>query len=131
MDEADASWLQGARTMFRKPNQAKSRSTLLDFSGGASAHPAVGGFFSAAGQSSDPQLAEVFEGVGVIGTVANDASRLRHQPIFHATTRVTSWGVALSVTDGERQTSAVCHCQELRTCAPLGLAHTSVPFWRR
>jgi hypothetical protein len=31
--------------------------------------------------------------------------------------------------DGERKTSAVCHCQELRTFAPLGLSHRTPPFF--
>jgi hypothetical protein len=31
--------------------------------------------------------------------------------------------------DGDRSTSAVCHCHELRTLAPLGLAHGSAPFF--
>src|SRR5947209_40653 len=30
--------------------------------------------------------------------------------------------------DGERKTSAVCHCHELRTLAPLGLSHFCAPF---
>lgn len=30
---------------------------------------------------------------------------------------------------GERNTSAVCHCHELRTLAPLGFAHCSAPFF--
>ena len=30
--------------------------------------------------------------------------------------------------DGDRNTSAVCHCHELRTLAPLGLAHGAAPF---
>jgi hypothetical protein len=30
--------------------------------------------------------------------------------------------------DGDRNTSAVCHCHELRTFAPLGLAHGAAPF---
>ncbi len=29
----------------------------------------------------------------------------------------------------DRNTSAVCHCHELRTFAPLGLAHSSAPFF--
>ena len=31
-------------------------------------------------------------------------------------------------TDGVRKTSAICHWQELRTFAPLGLTHTGPPF---
>ncbi len=30
--------------------------------------------------------------------------------------------------DGDRKTSAVCHCHELRTLAPLGLSHCVAPF---
>ena len=30
--------------------------------------------------------------------------------------------------DGDRKTSAVCHCHELRTLAPLGLSHCAAPF---
>ena len=30
--------------------------------------------------------------------------------------------------NGERKTKAVCHCQELRTFAPLGFSHTAAPF---
>jgi hypothetical protein len=30
--------------------------------------------------------------------------------------------------DGDRKTSAVCHCHELRTFAPLGLSHFEPPF---
>ena len=32
-------------------------------------------------------------------------------------------------TSGERKTSTVCHCHELRTLAPLGWTHTSAPFF--
>jgi hypothetical protein len=32
-------------------------------------------------------------------------------------------------TRGERKTSAVCHCHELRTFAPLGRSHTPAPFF--
>src|SRR5437868_14480828 len=31
--------------------------------------------------------------------------------------------------NGERKTSAVCHCHELRTLAPLGLADFAAPFF--
>ena len=31
--------------------------------------------------------------------------------------------------DGDRSASAVCHCHELRTLAPLGLADASAPFF--
>ena len=31
--------------------------------------------------------------------------------------------------DGDRKTSAVCHCHELRTLAPLGFTDTSAPFF--
>lgn len=31
--------------------------------------------------------------------------------------------------DGDRNTRAICHCHELRTFAPLGLSHTSTPFF--
>ena len=31
-------------------------------------------------------------------------------------------------TDGERKTKTVCHCQEFRPFAPLGLSHTFAPF---
>jgi hypothetical protein len=30
--------------------------------------------------------------------------------------------------DGDRNTSAVCHCHELRALAPLGLSHCAAPF---
>jgi hypothetical protein len=30
--------------------------------------------------------------------------------------------------NGERKTSAVCHCHELRTFAPLGFSHSEPPF---
>ena len=30
---------------------------------------------------------------------------------------------------GDRKTSAVCHCHELRTFAPLGLSHPEAPFF--
>jgi hypothetical protein len=30
--------------------------------------------------------------------------------------------------DGDRKTSRVCHCHELRTLAPLGLSHFEAPF---
>jgi hypothetical protein len=32
-------------------------------------------------------------------------------------------------TRGERKTSTVCHCHELRTLAPLGRSHASAPFF--
>ena len=31
--------------------------------------------------------------------------------------------------DGERKTSAVCHCHELRTFAALGISHSEAPFF--
>jgi hypothetical protein len=31
--------------------------------------------------------------------------------------------------DGERKTSAVCHCHELRAFAPLGFSHSEAPFF--
>ena len=31
--------------------------------------------------------------------------------------------------DGERKTSAVCHCHELRTFAPLGFSNSEAPFF--
>jgi len=31
--------------------------------------------------------------------------------------------------DGDRQTSAVCHCQDFRPVAPLGGSHPVPPFW--
>ena len=93
-----------------------------------------GRFFAIAavrGNHLDPQLAEAsVEGVGVIRAVANEASRQRgHQPIFqrgHYEGDLV--GRSALGTDGERQTSAVCHCQELRTLAPLGFAHGAPPF---
>lgn len=30
---------------------------------------------------------------------------------------------------GERKTSAICHCHEFRTLAPLGLSHSKAPFF--
>ena len=30
---------------------------------------------------------------------------------------------------GDRKTSAICHCHELRTLAPLGLSHSEAPFF--
>jgi hypothetical protein len=33
--------------------------------------------------------------------------------------------------DGDRKTSRVCHCHELRTLAPLGLSDFAPLFWRR
>src|SRR5690242_11909547 len=32
-------------------------------------------------------------------------------------------------TNGERKTSAVCHCHDLRTFAPLGFSHLVPPFF--
>lgn len=31
--------------------------------------------------------------------------------------------------DGDRKTSAVCHCHELRTLAPLGFSNTGAPVF--
>ena len=31
--------------------------------------------------------------------------------------------------DGDRKTSAVCHCHELRTLAPLGVSNAGAPFF--
>jgi hypothetical protein len=33
--------------------------------------------------------------------------------------------------DGDRETSRVCHCHELRTLTPPGLSDFRPPFWRR
>ncbi len=37
-------------------------------------------------------------------------------------------GASTCDADGDRKTSAVCHCHELRTFAPLGLSHPVPPF---
>ena len=72
----------------------------------------------------------VVERIGIIGFIADYSARsliaesfangLLDQPDFmrRSTRRV----------NGERKTSAVCHCHELRAFAPLGLSHTEAPF---
>src|SRR5215211_1398314 len=68
--------------------------------------------------------------VAVIGFVTDQSFRLFFdepfvQGLFHQLyfmRRSTSNGY------GERKTSAVCHCHELCTFAPLGFSHPSAPF---
>jgi hypothetical protein len=45
-----------------------------------------------------------------------------------AANRVWPGAAGISSVDGDRKTSAVCHCHELRTLAPLGLSHFCAPF---
>ena len=78
------------------------------------------------------QLAEAsVKRVGVIRPVADEARRQRrYQPILQCGHYEGDLvGRRTLGADGERKTSAVCHCQELRPLAPLGLAHGTPPFW--
>src|SRR5512138_2486705 len=68
--------------------------------------------------------------VAVIGSVTDQpAGFLFRKPLFqgvfhqgHFMRRSTANGY------GERKTSAICHCHELCTFAPLGFSHPSAPF---
>jgi hypothetical protein len=68
--------------------------------------------------------------IGVVGTISNqalgqrvDESRVERGGDEAALVRRSRGG-----THGERKTSAVCHCHEFRTFAPLGRTNTSAPF---
>ncbi len=82
------------------------------------------------GNHLDAEFYEGFiEGVGIIRPVADESLG---QCIYEA--GVEGGGDegnfvrrSRGGTDGERKTSAVCHCHELRTFAPLGFSHTPAP----
>lgn len=72
----------------------------------------------------------LIERVRVVGSVSNQMLR---QGLYEATLksrlnkgdlmRASRFSVS-----GERKTSAVCHCHELRALTPLGLSHSRSPF---
>src|SRR5262249_29203954 len=103
--------------------KAAQRTTLLRL--GACAAPSVG---------RDHLHAQLPQGgiewVGIVGAVADQAARqvgyetgVEGGRDEGALMRRSRGG-----TCGERKTKAVCHCQELRTFAPLGRSHTAPPF---
>lgn len=69
--------------------------------------------------------------VGIIGFIANQLRRLfNYQSVFECFSNKSDfmWRSTCCV-NGERKTKAVCHCHELRTFAPLGLANSKPPFF--
>jgi hypothetical protein len=80
----------------------------------------------------DPLLMQpLIRGVTIVGSVTNQSFRspLRkstfqgHLDQLHFMRRSTSNGY------GDRKTSAICHCHELCTLAPLGFSHPAPPFF--
>ena len=80
----------------------------------------------------DPQLQErLVERVGIVGAVADEPSgQVGYEAGVEGSgdegdlVRRSRGG-----TCGERKASAVCHCHELRTLAPLGRSHAAAPFF--
>jgi hypothetical protein len=70
------------------------------------------------------------QGVRVIRFIANQALRLLVGEAFDQSFPDQGDFVRRSrfCVNGDRKTSAVCHCQELRTLAPLGLSDFCAPF---
>ncbi len=60
---------------------------------------------------------------------AESRSVFQRWPWRVPSTGVTSCGLAGVALAATGKTSAVCHCHELRTLAPLGLADASAPFF--
>ena len=79
----------------------------------------------------NPSVSELcIKGIRVIGAIADEPlRRLVDQSVLEGgfyerdLVRRSALGVY-----GDRKTSAVCHCHELRTFAPLGLADLAPPF---
>src|SRR5215207_6195295 len=75
-------------------------------------------------------LQAFIERVTVVGSITDQSLRLlQNKPLvqglfhqLHFMRRSTSNGY------GERKTSAICHCHELCTFAPLGFSHSAAPF---
>ena len=71
------------------------------------------------------------ERVTVIGSVSNQSlGQLRHKTGSQGGFNKGHF-MRASTCDayGDRKTSAVCHCHDLRTFAPLGLSHPKAPFF--
>ena len=95
----------------------------------------LGSRLLAVGLMRSDQLNSLFvqtliERVAIIRSVTNQSFRFFFRKSlvqglfyqFHFMRRSTSNGY------GERKTSAICHCHELCTFAPLGFSHPSAPF---
>lgn len=68
--------------------------------------------------------------VGIISFVTNHFLRLllNQSVINGCADEFDLMGRSTCRVNGDRKTSAVCHCHEFRTFAPLGLADSSAPF---
>jgi hypothetical protein len=69
--------------------------------------------------------------VAVVGEITDQSFRgFLREPLFErAFDKGDFMRVSRRRVRGDRKTSAVCHCHELRTLAPLGFADTSAPFF--
>ena len=68
--------------------------------------------------------------VGIIGFIANQLFRhFLNQSMFDCCADKSDFmRRSTRCVNGERKTSAICHCHELRTLAPLGLSNPEAPF---
>lgn len=69
--------------------------------------------------------------VGIIGFIADQFLRFRgNQSVFDRCADEPDFmRRSTRCVNGERKTSAICHCHELRTLAPLGLSDSEPPFF--
>lgn len=72
----------------------------------------------------------VIEGITIVGPIANQPFRqFRYkQGVQRCFDQRDFMRRSTANGYGERKTSAVCHCHDLRTFAPLGLSHPCAPF---
>ena len=68
--------------------------------------------------------------IGIIGFIADQFFRfLGNQSVFDGSADEPDFmRRSTRCVKGERKTSAICHCHELRTLAPLGLSNSEPPF---
>lgn len=92
-------------------------------------------FFSIDFMRSDelysPSSKSLIEGVTVIRKIPNNslrcgASKAPGESLFD---KGDFMWASRSRVDGDRKTSAVCHCHELRTLAALGFSNSGAPFF--
>lgn len=68
--------------------------------------------------------------IGIIGFITDQFFRhVLNQSVFERFSNKSDFmRRSTRCVDGERKTSAICHCHELRTLTPLGLSNTKPPF---
>ena len=70
------------------------------------------------------------EFIAIVGTITNQSFRfISEKPFIESVLDKGDFmRVSRRCVHGDRKTSAICHCHELRTFAPLGFSHTRAPF---